>query len=198
MADLGSLEREREDRLAARGLHMRKTMEVLGVLVLGYLYWITYWALNGPDRLPDRVPTHFDISGQPNGWGSPQVLWILPVVGLGLFLLMTALAAIKFTRYNLPVRVTQANLPFIYEQTGLMVAWIKVEMLCLFAYIQSGIITGVRAGEFHLSPAIIPVFMVAIFATVGWHLVVIIRGAKARAESGEPTNAFEIEDEGRH
>lgn len=169
---------------------MRKTMEVLGILVLGYLYWITYWALNGPDRLPDRVPTHFDISGQPNGWGSPQTLWILPVVGLGLFLLMTALAAIKFTRYNLPVRVTQANLPFIYEQTAVMVAWIKFEMLCLFAYIQSGIISGVRAGVFHLSPAIIPVFMVAIFATVGWHLVVIIRGARARVEAGDPADAF--------
>ncbi|HEY1577977.1 MAG TPA: DUF1648 domain-containing protein [Terracidiphilus sp.] len=170
---------------------MRKTMEVLGILILGYLFWITYGALNGADRLPDRIPTHFDISGQPNGWGSPQALWILPVVGLGLFLLMTALAAIRFTRYNLPVRVTRANLPFIYEQTAAMVAWIKFEMLCLFVYIQSGIIKGVRAGEFHLPPMMIPAFLVAVFATVGWHLVVIIRGARARAESADPANTFE-------
>jgi len=33
---------------------MRKTIEVLALIVLGYLSWITYWALNGPDRLPDR------------------------------------------------------------------------------------------------------------------------------------------------
>ena len=170
---------------------MRKTMEVAGLLVLGYLFWITYWALNGPDRLPDRVPTHFDISGQPNGWGSPQTLWILPVIGLGLFVLMTAIASIRFTSYNLPVRVTQANLPFIHEQTAVMVAWIKLEMLCLFVYIQRGIIGGVRAGEFHLSPAIIPVFLVAIFATVGWYLLVIIRGARARAESTDPSNRLQ-------
>ena len=100
-----------------------------------------------------------------------------------MFLLMTALAAIRFQRYNLPVRVTEANLPFIYAQTAVMVAWIKFEMLCLFVYIQSGIINGARAGQFHLSPAIVPVFMAAIFATVGWQLVVIVRGARARMEA---------------
>ena len=70
---------------------MRKTIEVLALLVLAYLSWITFWALNGADRLPDRVPTHFDISGRPNAWGSPGMLWILPAVGLGLYLLMTLL-----------------------------------------------------------------------------------------------------------
>jgi hypothetical protein len=34
-----------------------------------------------------------------------------------------------------------------------------------------------------LSPAIVPVFMTAIFATLGIYMVVIIRGARARAES---------------
>ena len=85
------------------------------------------------------------------------------MVGLALFVLMTALAAIRFTRYNLPVRVTEANLPFIYEQTAVMVAWIW-SMLCLFVYIQSGIIKGVRAGEFHLSAAVVPVFVAAILS----------------------------------
>ena len=164
---------------------MRKTMEVLGLILLGYLCWITYWALNGPNRLPDRIPTHFDISGQPNAWGSPGFLWILPVVGLGLYLLLTALASIRFRRYNLPVRVTDANLPFIQKRTSEMVAWIKTEMLCLFVYIQSGIIYGARISEFRLSPAIVPVFMGAIFATAGFYLVVILRGARMRAESRE-------------
>jgi uncharacterized membrane protein len=164
---------------------MRKTMEVLGLIVLGYLYWITYWALNGPDRLPERVPTHFDFSGRPNAWGSPEVLWILPVVGLGLYLLMTALASIRFRSFNLPVRVTETNLPFIQQKTSEMVGWIKTEMLCLFVYVQIAIVRGVRVGEFRLSPAIVPVFMIAIFASVGIFLVTIIRGARMRAQSSD-------------
>jgi uncharacterized membrane protein len=162
---------------------MRKTIEVLALIVLGYLSWITYWASNGPDRLPDRVPTHFDISGQPNAWGSPAILWVLPAVGAGLYLLFTGLASVRFRSYNLPVRVTQANLPLIQEKTSEMIAWIKTEMLCLFVYIQSGIIQGARVGAFRLSPAIVPIFLVVIFATLGIYMVVIIRGARVRAES---------------
>ena len=167
---------------------MRKTMEVASLMVLAFLYWITWSALNGATALPNRIPTHFDISGQPNAWGPPQLLWLLPVIGAGLYLLMTGLGAIRFRSYNLPVRVTQANLPFIQDQTAVMVSWIKCEMLCLFVWIQWSIIRGAREGTFHLSPAILPVFMAAIFATVGWHLAILIKGARMRAESPGSAN----------
>ena len=165
---------------------MRKTLEVVGLGLLASLYWITYAALNGPEKLPDRIPTHFDISGQPNGWGSSELLWLLPMIGTCLYLLMTALGAMRFRRVNLPVTVTEHNLPFIQEKTGLMVTWIKVEVLCLFLYIQWSIIRAVRIGTLQLSPLMIPVFLAVIFATVGWSLAVIIRGA--RTESADARN----------
>jgi len=28
-------------------------------------------------NLPRRIPVHFNGAGQPNGWGSPQTLWVL-------------------------------------------------------------------------------------------------------------------------
>jgi uncharacterized membrane protein len=165
---------------------MRKTLEVVGLGLIGVLYWMTYSALNGTEKLPDRIPTHFDISGQPNGWGPPGFLWLLPIVGAGLYLLMTVLGSIQFRRYNLPVRVTEANLPFIQEQTSVMMAWIKCEMLCLFVYLQWSIIQSARTSEFRLSPLLIPVFLAVIFSTVGWSLVALIRGARERAESSVP------------
>ncbi|WP_348265055.1 DUF1648 domain-containing protein [Telmatobacter sp. DSM 110680] len=165
---------------------MRKTMEVVGLGILAVLFWITYSALNGPEKLPNRIPTHFDISGQPNAWGPPGFLWFLPLVAIGLYLLMTVLGSIRFRRYNLPVAVTESNLPFIQEQTSVMVTWIKCEMLCLFAYLQWSIIQSARTSQFRLSPLLIPVFLVVIFSTVGWHLAAIIRGAKARIDSSDP------------
>lgn len=167
---------------------MRKTVEVAGLMLLGILYWITYAALNGANRLPLRIPTHFDISGRPNAWGSPQMLWLLPLIGTGVYLLLTALGTIRFRRYNLPVRVTEANLPFMQSKTGEMLAWIKFEVLLLFTCIQWGIIQGARAGEFHLSPAIVPAFLVTVFATVGCYLAMMVRGAKVRAESRDPVD----------
>lgn len=170
---------------------MRKTMEVAGIVMLAVLCWITFAALNGPEPLPLRIPTHFDISGRPNAWGSPQMLWLLPLIGTGLYALMTVLGSIRFRSFNLPVRVTEANLPFIQDQTAVMVAWIKFEVLGLFVYIQRTIIQGAREGEFHLEPMMIPVFLVVIFATVGWYLSAIIRGARARLESSDSTNLIQ-------
>lgn len=162
---------------------MRKTMEVVGLGMLAVLYWITYAAMNGPERLPDRIPTHFDISGQPNAWGSPTILWLLPIVGTVVYLLITVLASIRFGSYNLPVAVTENNLPFIQDQTSEMITWIKVEVLCLFCYIQWGMIQAARSREFRLSPALVPVSLVVILGTVGWYLTSMIRGAKARADA---------------
>ncbi len=164
---------------------MRKTMEAICLGMLAVLCWITYAALHGAERLPDRIPTHFDISGQPNAWGAPGFLWLLPMVGAGLYLLLTVLGSIRFRRYNLPVRVTEANLPFIQEQTSEMVAWIKCEMLCLFTYLQWSIIQSARSNEFRLPPLMIPVFLAVIFSTVGWRLTLMVRGARARAESSD-------------
>jgi uncharacterized membrane protein len=162
---------------------MRKILEVVGLGMLAVIYWITWTALNGPDRLPDRIPTHFDISGNPNGWGSPNTLLLIPIVATGVYLLITVLASIPTTKFNYPVRVTTANLPFIQERTRDMVSWIKVEMICLFTYVQLSIIQAARSSEFRLSPLMIPVFLAAVFGTVGWYLVAIVRGAKARENS---------------
>jgi uncharacterized membrane protein len=167
---------------------MRKTMEVVSLGVLAVLSWITYSALNGSEKLPGRIPTHFDISGQPNAWGPPGFLWFLPIVAAGLYLLLTVLGSIRFRRYNLPVPVTELNLPFIQEQTSVMVAWIKCEILCLFTYLQWSIIQSARTNEFRLSLLVIPLFLAVIFSTVGWQLAAILRGAKAHAVSPDPVN----------
>jgi uncharacterized membrane protein len=164
---------------------MRKTMEAVCLGLLAVLFWISYWALNGPESLPDRIPTHFNIAGQPNAWGSRDFLWFLPCVAAGLYLLLTVLGNIRFRRFNLPVRVTEANLPFIQLQTIIMVAWIKCEILCLMTYLQWSIVQSTRNGTFRLSPLLIPVFLVAIFSTVGWRLTTMIRGAKEREGSSD-------------
>jgi uncharacterized membrane protein len=162
---------------------MRRTLELVGLGMLAVLYWITWSAVSGPDRLPDRIPTHFNGAGIPNAWGPPSTLWLLPVIAAGVYLLITAIAAVPTTRVNLPVRVTAANLAYIQEQTRNMIGWIKVEMIGLFLYLQWTIIQAARDVQFRLSPLMIPVLLVCVFGTVGVYLVIIVNGAKARADS---------------
>lgn len=144
---------------------MRKFLETVGLVMLAILYWMTWTALNGPDPLPGRIPTHFDIYGNPNAWGSSRTLLLLPAVATGVYLLITVLASLPM-RSRYPVRVTAENLPRLQELTRNMVCWIKVEMVCLFTYVQWSILQAARSNDWHMSPLMIPVFLVVVFGTV--------------------------------
>jgi uncharacterized membrane protein len=87
---------------------MRRILDFVGLAVLGLLAWITYRALYGPDTLPKRIPTHFGANGQLNGWGPPGSLWLLPIVGVGLYLLISIVSLFSAS-FNFPVRSTPAN-----------------------------------------------------------------------------------------
>jgi uncharacterized membrane protein len=156
---------------------MRKNLEAISLGALVLLLWITWRALYGPARLPDRIPTHFDFAGHANGWGSPGMLWLFPVVAVGIYLLMTMVARIPAT-FNYPVPVTVENRPRLEALALSMIAWLKAEILCLFAWIQWMIVVAARQGHNSLSPALMPVCTVAILATVGWHIAAMFRAAK--------------------
>ena len=161
---------------------MRRTLELAGLIALAILAWITYAALYGPNRLPARVPTHFDAAGNANAWGSPAGMVIMPVIAGGIYLLMTVVARFP-SAFNYPVRVTLATLPRLQAIALNMIASIKVELVCLFAVLQWVFVQSARSGEGHLFPRVLPVFLVLIFGTVALHFVALFRAANG-ADSG--------------
>jgi hypothetical protein len=156
---------------------VRKTLELIGLIALAALYGLTWSALYGPNRLPDRVPTHFDAAGNPNGWGSPSGLILMPAIATALYLLMTVVARFPES-FHYPVRITPQNLARLQAVTLNMVLWLKVELACLFAVLQWAFIQSARTGNGHLFPMILPFFIVAVFGTIGWSLVALMRAAR--------------------
>lgn len=161
---------------------MRKSIEGVGLIALAVLFWITYQALAGPERLPDRIPTHFEMAGNANGWGSPAVLLLLPVVAVGLYLTITVVSRFPMA-FHYPVRVMPVNLPRVQDLTLDMVTWLKAELACLFVALQWWMIHAARSGDGRLPALLVPGFLVLIFATVGWYLVAVIRTASADGDS---------------
>ena len=46
-------------------------------------------------RMPARIPTHFNLTGEADGWGSPDTLWVVLLIQVlicGLFLVVPLLA----------------------------------------------------------------------------------------------------------
>ena len=156
---------------------MRKILELLGLTALALLGWMTWSALYGPHPLPGRVPTHFDASGQPNGWGSPAGMVLLPLIAGMLYLLMSVVMRFP-SAFHFPVRSTALNRARLEAVTLDMIAWLKTELACLFAVLQWAFIQAAESGEGRLFPRILPVFIVVIFGTLGWHLIATVRAAR--------------------
>lgn len=156
---------------------MRKILEAIGLGALAVLLWITYGALTGPARLPDRIPTHFDATGKANGWGSPAALALLPIVAAGIYALISVVSMFPAS-FNYPVRVTAENRQRLQELTLDMVTWLKTELACLFLGIQWAILLMVRSGGGRLPALLMPGFLVLIFATALWHIFAVFRAAR--------------------
>jgi uncharacterized membrane protein len=151
-------------------------LETIGIGALAFLLGITCAALYGPQRLPAWIPTHFDLAGHPNGWGSSSVLPLFPVVALVLYLGMTIVGRIP-SAFNYPVRVTAENRPRLEALTLQMIAWLKTEIVCLFAWIQWTIVDSARQGRLNMSPLQMPLFVLAILATIVGHIAAMFRAA---------------------
>lgn len=166
---------------------MRKSLEVISLVVFGYMVWITYSALSGPNHLPDRIPTHFDAAGNVNGWGSPSMLLLLPIVAIALYSGITVVSRFP-AAFNYPVRVQPAMRAQVESITLDMIAWIKAELLLMFASLQSTMIRGAEGGSPQLNPILVPVFIAVIFATIGWHMFSVIRVARQQFQRKSEEN----------
>lgn len=159
---------------------MRKNLEAISLVALALLCWITGRALYGPQPLPGKIAIHFDLAGHPNGWGSPSTLLLLPGVAIALYLLLTLVSRLP-SAFNYPVRVTAENRPRLQALSLSMIAWLKMEMICLFAWIQWTIVESAQQNRLTMAPTDVPLFILAIFATIGWHLVAMRRAARPGA-----------------
>jgi uncharacterized membrane protein len=158
---------------------MRKNLEIVGLAALAFLCWITVCAFYGPSRLPAKIPTHFDLAGNPNAWGSPSMLWLLPVMAVVIYGLITLVSFFP-SAFNYPVPVTPENRPRLQALSLQMVAWLKVELAFFFAFLQWFILAAVRSGHGHLSVWIVPLFLVLVFGTCIGYIVAMVRAAPPR------------------
>src|SRR5581483_10233731 len=96
-------------------LHLPRTpfetlLEVLTLLGVIMVLAITVW---GYIALPTTIPTHYNIQGAPNAYGSKASLLTLPILTICLAVLLTVLSRFPH-RYNYPWPITPENAPRQY------------------------------------------------------------------------------------
>ena len=134
----------------------------------------TAHALYGVHPIRGPVPTHFNLAGQADAWGSPQSLLVLPAMALGVFLLMTIVSRYPAV-FNFPVRATPANRAQLESIALEMIAWLRLEVVVIFALIQRAAILSAEQGRNALSGWLLPVCLVCVFGTIALHVVAMFR-----------------------
>ncbi|MEZ5355510.1 MAG: DUF1648 domain-containing protein [Bryobacteraceae bacterium] len=146
---------------------LRRGVEALaaGVLVALLVYVWTMWP-----QIPERVPTHFNVHGRPDRWGSGRsLLLLMPALALANFVGFTVLTRLPHL-YNYPFRISEENAPRMYAIGVSFMAWMNLEIVLLFALLswrQMEVAVGRAAA---LGAWLLPGVLAANAATLGIHL----------------------------
>lgn len=81
-------------------------------------------------QLPGNVPIHFSTTGMPNGWSNKDTLWILPLLGAVLYLILTLVAKNPYSM-NIPIQLDREN-PEIRALLLSMAITLKAVVLLIF------------------------------------------------------------------
>ncbi|MGH7453559.1 MAG: DUF1648 domain-containing protein, partial [bacterium] len=100
----------------------------LGILIMIFVIG-TYRS-----SLPQVIPTHFGISGEPDGWGGKSTLWVLPMLSLVIYIGLTILSRYPHV-YNYLWLITPQNAKVQYQNSRQMIILLKTEIVWLFVYI---------------------------------------------------------------
>ena len=127
--------------------------------------------------LPQRMPSHYNASGEPDKWGSKNGVWILPVVGANLYILLTALsrvAAAGKVRLNVPPDV-DAKSPEVQAEARQLLTAIKMCVMATFAFITWSRVTTPEQG---LGRAFLPMMLIVPFGVMGVYLLRMRRAGR--------------------
>lgn len=122
-----------------------QALEIAGWFALATLWWL---ALMSYFKLPDTIPTHYNLAGEADSFGSKNTIFTLPILGAVVFVGMTV-----FNRYphifNYPTEITAENAPNQYTNATRMIRYLKLAVVLLFAFLvfkTSSVATGRTEG----------------------------------------------------
>ena len=142
-------------------------IEFLGLSFLIILIAIPLFYYN---QLPERIPTHFNAAGEPDGFGGKSSLFLLPATGFFMYVLFTVLEAFPHI-YNFPVSITSENAEVQYRLATRLMRILKTVILIVFSFISWMSIRTAAGNAAGLGKMFLPVFMILTFGVVIIYLV---------------------------
>jgi uncharacterized membrane protein len=134
-----------------------------GAIMAGFVMTLYLW-----NSLPDKIPTHFGISGTPDAWSSksPLALLMIPLIGLAIFALLSVLY--KYPQYSswpttlILMTIEENKREKIFHVYREMMAFTLFAISLMFAYIQFTILATANGRANGVDPLIMAAFLAVI------------------------------------
>lgn len=131
---------------------------VIGILFIALSF---YLVVMDYETLPDRVPRHFNLKGEVDGYSAKQFVWVLPSISLVMFLFLSLVM-----RAGSILKQTETTNERQLANTKLTLCVIKAEVAGLFTYLTFEIIQVAKGISFALSNLFFPLITLLILGTV--------------------------------
>jgi uncharacterized membrane protein len=149
---------------------------VLEFVALAFLLILISLPLIFSGNLPEKIPVHFNLAGEPDGYGTRFTLWLLPLTGFIIYMGMTILESFPHI-YNYPVEITPENIVTQYRFATRLIRVLKTGMLILFAFLSYKTIKTALGSTPGLGKAFLPVTLILTFGIV---IIYFVRSLNSR------------------
>ncbi len=164
-------DKKNRPRLKIEPENTDRLLEAMGAFVVVYMWILTIMYYQD---LPDTIPVHFNIKGEPDRFGGRQTLLFIPGISTLIYIMLTVMN--KFPHvFNYPVKITEENAPRQYRYATRMVRYMKFAMSVIFATIViyiTGLVRGEGPGPYRW---LIPVSAALVFLPVIFYTVKMFR-----------------------
>lgn len=151
---------------------------VLNVLSILLIFAMLIYAFVIYAQLPDTIPTHYNVHGEADGWGSRASIFLLPIITILIFIPMYFLSRVPHV-FNYTIKITEENAPRIYPIARLMMATFNFSMVLLFAFLEWETVQTIN-GQSLIGPWF--AFFVIFYPLILFGIFIIWMGKKAREE----------------
>jgi uncharacterized membrane protein len=118
---------ERRPQLKIKLTPVDKVIEFIGLFALVLMWGMALYYFF-------TLPIRFDASGQPNDYGQKATIFILPVIGLCIYTLLTLLNKYPHI-FNYPTNITAANALQQYTNATKLIRYLKTIIVVIFTLI---------------------------------------------------------------
>ena len=106
-------------------------IELLGVVGLILLIVIPMYYYS---ELPEIIPSHFGIDGEPDNYSNKMILWTLPIIGILMYVGLYFLSK-KPHLHNYSEELNEFNFKILYKISSKMIRTLNSIIIFIFVYI---------------------------------------------------------------